>query len=157
MIRRPPRSTRTDTLFPYTTLFRSGQQILVVERGEYLAWRNAQGRKALLREVDEDALWSLADDDHLLDAGDAQQAIAQLLGLAHQFTLWNALRLERIEGKSDVAELVVDERSHHAARKSRRFVEQLLARLINLVGHEFGRAGIQIGRASGGEGGGQYV
>src|SRR3546814_3414955 len=26
MIRRPPRSTRTDTLFPYTTLFRSDQQ-----------------------------------------------------------------------------------------------------------------------------------
>src|SRR3546814_12571375 len=25
MIRRPPRSTRTDTLFPYTTLFRSYQ------------------------------------------------------------------------------------------------------------------------------------
>src|SRR3546814_9190927 len=28
MIRRPPRSTRTDTLFPYTTLFRSDAQIL---------------------------------------------------------------------------------------------------------------------------------
>src|SRR3546814_4607431 len=26
MIRRPPRSTRTDTLFPYTTLFRSPRQ-----------------------------------------------------------------------------------------------------------------------------------
>src|SRR3546814_3098247 len=26
MIRRPPRSTRTDTLFPYTTLFRSRQR-----------------------------------------------------------------------------------------------------------------------------------
>src|SRR3546814_4016259 len=26
MIRRPPRSTRTDTLFPYTTLFRSEAQ-----------------------------------------------------------------------------------------------------------------------------------
>src|SRR3546814_20512738 len=26
MIRRPPRSTRTDTLFPYTTLFRSRKQ-----------------------------------------------------------------------------------------------------------------------------------
>src|SRR3546814_7002159 len=26
MIRRPPRSTRTDTLFPYTTLFRSPYQ-----------------------------------------------------------------------------------------------------------------------------------
>src|SRR3546814_15692268 len=30
MIRRPPRSTRTDTLFPYTTLFRS---LLVLARG----------------------------------------------------------------------------------------------------------------------------
>src|SRR3546814_19302112 len=27
MIRRPPRSTRTDTLFPYTTLFRSEKRI----------------------------------------------------------------------------------------------------------------------------------
>src|SRR3546814_8775213 len=27
MIRRPPRSTRTDTLFPYTTLFRSGAAV----------------------------------------------------------------------------------------------------------------------------------
>src|SRR3546814_4339955 len=27
MIRRPPRSTRTDTLFPYTTLFRSYQSV----------------------------------------------------------------------------------------------------------------------------------
>src|SRR3546814_8478847 len=26
MIRRPPRSTRPDTLFPYTTLFRSGER-----------------------------------------------------------------------------------------------------------------------------------
>src|SRR3546814_4373219 len=26
MIRRPPRSTRTDTLFPYTTLFRSAEE-----------------------------------------------------------------------------------------------------------------------------------
>src|SRR3546814_15707831 len=29
MIRRPPRSTRTDTLFPYTTLFRSLHLVLV--------------------------------------------------------------------------------------------------------------------------------
>src|SRR3546814_8051196 len=32
MIRRPPRSTRTDTLFPYTTLFRSRVVDDVVER-----------------------------------------------------------------------------------------------------------------------------
>src|SRR3546814_1528261 len=30
MIRRPPRSTRTDTLFPYTTLFRSVEPYSVV-------------------------------------------------------------------------------------------------------------------------------
>src|SRR3546814_8195399 len=29
MIRRPPRSTRTDTLFPYTTLFRSRRTFIV--------------------------------------------------------------------------------------------------------------------------------
>src|SRR3546814_12391570 len=28
MIRRPPRSTRTDTLFPYTTLFRSESEVI---------------------------------------------------------------------------------------------------------------------------------
>src|SRR3546814_5311083 len=36
MIRRPPRSTRTDTLFPYTTLFRSGGKPLSC-RGFYRA------------------------------------------------------------------------------------------------------------------------
>src|SRR3546814_1034525 len=44
MIRRPPRSTRTDTLFPYTTLFRSlGAAVLaiddVAEAGRALAAR----------------------------------------------------------------------------------------------------------------------
>src|SRR3546814_4124179 len=29
MIRRPPRSTRTDTLFPYTTLFRSARSFCI--------------------------------------------------------------------------------------------------------------------------------
>src|SRR3546814_14686179 len=32
MIRRPPRSTRTDTLFPYTTLFRSPHAAAPVDR-----------------------------------------------------------------------------------------------------------------------------
>src|SRR3546814_10534627 len=34
MIRRPPRSTRTDTLFPYTTLFRSNQFALAAADGD---------------------------------------------------------------------------------------------------------------------------
>src|SRR3546814_20908891 len=36
MIRRPPRSTRPDTLFPYTTLFRSHIGELLGGRGEAL-------------------------------------------------------------------------------------------------------------------------
>src|SRR3546814_3093487 len=34
MIRRPPRSTRTDTLFPYTTLFRSPEGTATEQRFE---------------------------------------------------------------------------------------------------------------------------
>src|SRR3546814_13447638 len=33
MLRRPPRSTLTDTLFPYTTLFRSGRDVVVAGGG----------------------------------------------------------------------------------------------------------------------------
>src|SRR3546814_5200532 len=40
MIRRPPRSTRTDTLFPYTTLFRSRS----LGRGEDAAHQPVGGR-----------------------------------------------------------------------------------------------------------------
>src|SRR3546814_2955913 len=48
MIRRPPRSTRTDTLFPDTTLFRSGGQIgrgasisrMLASRDRYAAFRS---------------------------------------------------------------------------------------------------------------------
>src|SRR3546814_1305779 len=36
MIRRPPRSTRTDTLFPYTTLFRSGNIVVHLAASEAL-------------------------------------------------------------------------------------------------------------------------
>src|SRR3546814_4637639 len=42
MIRRPPRSTRTDTLFPYTTLFRSYH---------FLQFRNTRGYQLLQDDV----------------------------------------------------------------------------------------------------------
>src|SRR3546814_1647556 len=43
MIRRPPRSTRTDTLFPYTTLFRSEPR--------WAWWRPRQARRPPRRDV----------------------------------------------------------------------------------------------------------
>src|SRR3546814_20842208 len=48
MIRRPPRSTRTDTLFPYTTLFRSRLRI-----GDLA---NRQDERAVGREADAGSL-----------------------------------------------------------------------------------------------------
>src|SRR3546814_11913068 len=49
MIRRPPRSTRTDTLFPYTTLFRSlGIPVtLVSSRDRVLPGEDADAAKVL--------------------------------------------------------------------------------------------------------------
>src|SRR3546814_17714778 len=53
MIRRPPRSTRTDTLFPYTTLFRSAVaiddpcrtvQILIIRQRGHRVGRGNDGR-----------------------------------------------------------------------------------------------------------------
>src|SRR3546814_6496048 len=42
MIRRPPRSTRTDTLFPYTTLFRSPSKTrLAIMMSSPVQWTGA--------------------------------------------------------------------------------------------------------------------
>src|SRR3546814_13966707 len=69
MIRRPPRSTRTDTLFPYTTLFRSRVEA-----------RDAYARALVLAPDDPDLLVQaaqarlFADPDKKLDA----EAVAML-------------------------------------------------------------------------------
>src|SRR3546814_5813037 len=44
MIRRPPRAKRTDTLFPYTTLFRAGSGQLAPAAARRAAGRAAAGR-----------------------------------------------------------------------------------------------------------------
>src|SRR3546814_10380951 len=51
MIRRPPRSTRTDTLFPYTTLFRSVADVALL-RGLNRAFVT-QGLKIMARRSEE--------------------------------------------------------------------------------------------------------
>src|SRR3546814_12589922 len=44
MIRRPPRSTRTDTLFPYTTLFRSHTPLTRQDDGRIDTHEHQQAR-----------------------------------------------------------------------------------------------------------------
>src|SRR3546814_17110319 len=83
MIRRPPRSTRTDTLFPYTTRFRSGQLVAELDGGRALVAGEALlapraelllGRGGALGEHDEGldglapALVGHADNRHLAPA-----------------------------------------------------------------------------------------
>src|SRR3546814_13952642 len=55
MIRRPPRSTRTDTLFPYTTLFRSASRIFRPVRPLSRALlRNSRFKTFLDQRIDEE-------------------------------------------------------------------------------------------------------
>src|SRR3546814_20563020 len=45
MIRRPPRSTRTDTLFPYTTLFRSDIRLASLSVGRLTIAKAVTGKR----------------------------------------------------------------------------------------------------------------
>src|SRR3546814_15406463 len=51
MLRRPPRSTRTDTLFPYTTLFRSAPELGLQHDGHLAGVARAQRVRNLAVEM----------------------------------------------------------------------------------------------------------
>src|SRR3546814_6766349 len=69
MILRPPRSTRTDTLFPYTTLFRSVDHVVVAV---------AHGARAQRRQVGARRRLGVADREVHLALQDARQDVAAL-------------------------------------------------------------------------------
>src|SRR3546814_8603949 len=75
MIRRPPRSTRTDTLFPYTTLFRSAARAALV-RKPFAMTKRAPAKRPPIHMIDSEA-------DTLPDLALARQdqspALAELL------------------------------------------------------------------------------
>src|SRR3546814_4147848 len=108
MIRRPPRSTRTETLFPYTTLFRSPEQAGYLPREAALAGIERAGGDhqvglghhlhdvggvevvALQSDgIDDDLeqLVAVADNLCLQHAGDALDAILKIAGDAQQGAL----------------------------------------------------------------------
>src|SRR3546814_13182972 len=80
MIRRPPRSTRTDTLFPYTTLFRSAAQ-LAADFGLDRLDRLLKARHGLL-----------------IEGGDADVADVVLDAVAHRLDLDAVARDGDLEG-----------------------------------------------------------
>src|SRR3546814_2055400 len=62
MMRRPPGSTRTDTLVPYTTLFRSGGEAAAAAADQHGVGRCADGFDHLGAQLDADAALPL---DHI--------------------------------------------------------------------------------------------
>src|SRR3546814_3743845 len=99
MIRRPPRSTRTDTLFPYTTLFRSARgPILLCDRrdnpcadraatfanGEAQTLLHGDRSDQLDRQLDvvarHDHLGALGEDDLAGDVGGAEVELRTIVG-----------------------------------------------------------------------------
>src|SRR3546814_12758714 len=86
MVRRPPRSTRTDTLFPYTTLFRSARYAAFEPLGRTgfvdVDARECLGGQVLKREAAADAGEDLATVERGYDVVEAADAGADDLVVA---------------------------------------------------------------------------
>src|SRR3546814_3075573 len=78
MIRRPPRSTRTDTLFPYTTLFRSTVTPTTTWRRPTTSWPSVRGPKYIGQRCRHPAI----DSCHGMGQDESQEA--QAIGQAGQ-------------------------------------------------------------------------
>src|SRR3546814_19397320 len=133
MIRRPPRSTRTDTLFPYTTLFRSQLRgIIGVAVGEMpdagIAVRPARNGAQMI--------------DQMAKTGSetVEQAPLRLANPARLFSIRNSQ-------SCDLGAKIGTDRAVAPARLERRPGEQLLALSYNERNREGRRP--EIGRASG--------
>src|SRR3546814_9293302 len=104
MIRRPPRSTRTDTLFPYTTLFRSrvknellGHDVVAEEFGGdtqmvELSAKSGQGV------------------DALLDAISLQSEVLELQAVAEGRATGVVIESSLDKGRGPVAKVLVQDR-----------------------------------------------
>src|SRR3546814_80265 len=95
MIRRPPRSTRTDTLFPYTTLFRSGLGATSLAGVQaYAAYRNSMGgvcgRQIEVKGADDGM-------DNGRYRANAEEMNGQVLGLISGITAGDAAGAEVVE------------------------------------------------------------
>src|SRR3546814_7164558 len=122
MIRRPPRSTRTDTLFPYTTLFRSATY-WAERRSEAKASTASQTAWALLGlmaagEVDSDAVrrgiaflqqqpregarWA---EDYWTGNGFPRVFYLKYHGYSAYFPLWALARYRNLRSEEHTSEL----------------------------------------------------
>src|SRR3546814_16492001 len=78
MIRRPPRSTRTDTLFPYTTLFRS---IVATTDAQHLVRRCVEAVQAERKVLIAFRLNDMKTDPYLRTKGRSEEHTSELQSL----------------------------------------------------------------------------
>src|SRR3546814_10793913 len=116
MIRRPPRSTRTDTLFPYTTLFRSHRPLELVHEVVAGRDRNAADRRAGDDEAEGmDRVARVGRQDDVAGAGDGLGEVGQpLLGAERD----DGLAL-RVQLDAEAARVVGAERAAQAGDAAR--------------------------------------
>src|SRR3546814_4929722 len=82
MIRRPPRSTRTDTLFPYTTLFRSNIVLAIGTQGNPNRMRcEGADQPHIIYQVDDPEDFK---DRHITVVGSGDAGIENALGVAEE-------------------------------------------------------------------------
>src|SRR3546814_17562088 len=113
MIRRPPRSTRTDTLFPYTTLFRSARHRRRAGRG---------GRRVSAR------------DPYLDLALEGVHAIEASAGTGKTFTLATLVVRLVVERGLSVGQVLAVTFTEAAPQELRKRIRERLLLAVRLVG-----------------------
>src|SRR3546814_17559396 len=107
MIRRPPRSTRTDTLFPYTTLFRSATQ-----SGSYRCGDPAPTRWRFMKAKKFDQAFDEGEDlTEALDLAKAKRPLQEQRRVNVDFPRWMVDQLDKEAGRLGVTRQSVDRKS----------------------------------------------
>src|SRR3546814_9207914 len=108
MIRRPPRSTRTDTLFPYTTLFRSVDTVVRLHLGDAAVGDRRVQHLATLDDLH--ALAPRAGGDGLAEAGRIDLPVAwdeggaeHALGIDQREKVIGLLRADHLHLEAEAA------------------------------------------------------
>ena len=106
---------------------------------EDLLRRDAERGELGVAELDEDLLRPLADDVDLVDVGDAQQPLADVLGARLELGEAQPVGGQHVDRRIDVAVLVVEVRADDAGRQVAADVADLLAHLVPELLHLGGR------------------
>src|SRR6185437_1954482 len=104
--------------------------VLLGDAVEDLLRGYAEGGELCVAELDENLLWALTDDIHLVDVGNAQQGLADVLCPRLELGEAQAVRRQHVDDGIDVSVLVVEIGADDAGRQIASDVANLLAHLV---------------------------